>query len=609
MSTVPTTHASGPSAASRPHAALPWLEPVRQYFAYHGLLAPAVRLMRNLSMRGKVALTTALFMLPLLLLAGSHLAWQQRLLRHTHIELAALEYAEAAQQVALHPGDGARRAALEQARRRATQAGLPEMAAWPQLQAGAQEGAALERSLSVLRREVLRVSALGLQEWGEGFHLSRLGLFLVPDLQQSIRNFVASAPAERGVPEAMVLRLLFLARDAHEGSAGELPRAEADKAFEAVEKLLRLDPEPDALRAQSQAALDAVEALRGKALQLLEHKLRQRADAVVSQQVVLVLGVLAALLVTLYLQLAFYKVLSGGLQALRREMGQLADGNLSARPRPRGRDEVAATMWSLSSSLARLSDLLAAVRRGVGAAGQASQQIAMGNEDLADRTRRATQGLDQVVQGVTQYAAQAQHSVARVDEAAASVQALRLEAARSRKHMAQLAARMQALQGKSRDIEAIVGTIDAIALRTGILALNASVEAGKAGAAGRGFAVVAQEVRSLALRSAESARQIGELIGRATEDIGQGSALSAVAGASIAASEGHVDGIQQAMAGIVELSRTGHRQSTAILEELRSLHAVTAENGALVDELTRASLALREQGEQLNAQVQGFKLC
>jgi methyl-accepting chemotaxis protein len=248
------------------------------------------------------------------------------------------------------------------------------------------------------------------------------------------------------------------------------------------------------------------------------------------------------------------------------------------------------------------------VRHGVGAITQASEQIADGNADLRTRSRRSAEGLDSLVLAVTRYTEQLQTCSRTVDQVVTTVRALRLDATRNRRQVQRLIERMGALRSNSREIGEIVNLIDGIAFRTNILALNAQVEASKAGDAGRGFAVVAQEVRALATRSADSARRVGDIIQRSTLDIEQSHALADDAGRSMAQADGHVDIIHTAMSEVATLTQHGDRESAAILDEIKVLKERTAQNLSLVDQLAIASDALRGQGERLSHKVGRFKL-
>ena len=334
-----------------------------------------------------------------------------------------------------------------------------------------------------------------------------------------------------------------------------------------------------------------------------------RGGQVSSQELRWVLcAALVIVALAVYVLLSFYRVINGGLDQLKDQVGRMASGDLSARPQPWGRDEVAQAMHSLGESLARLADLFAVVRQGVAAASHASREIAGGNQDLARRTSTSAQSIEQILQGVGRYIEQLDACGQRVDQAEAVVQRMRLDAARARHQMQQLDERMQALQRRGREIGEIVDLIDNLAFRTNILALNASIEAAKAGDAGRGFAVVAQEVRSLAQRSAESARRINDIIGRSTDDISHGHALAGEAVTALHATDEQVNSIHREMQQVVSLTRAGQQNSQDILAELRGLSEVTQENRRLVEQMAAASNALSDQGLLLDDKVASFKL-
>jgi methyl-accepting chemotaxis protein len=311
---------------------------------------------------------------------------------------------------------------------------------------------------------------------------------------------------------------------------------------------------------------------------------------------------------TLYLMYAFYLVLRGGLAQLHTQVHEMATGNLSARPVAQGRDEVAQTIVEMSAALVRLSDMVASVRTGAAAVTQASQQVAAGNQNLSTRTRTSAAGLKQVVDGVERYAGALESCGRQVAEVLASVQALRLDAARNRKQMARLQAGLSSLQTHSREIGDIVTLIDGIAFRTNILALNASVEASKAGEAGRGFSVVAQEVRSLAMRCADSARRVAGVVQRSTGDIQKNAMLADETNTALAATDTHVDRIHSAMRHVSSLTAQGEKESAAILQEVWSLNAAIGQNANLVEQLAQASGDLGSQGERLSHQLGQFKL-
>jgi methyl-accepting chemotaxis protein-1 (serine sensor receptor) len=646
-------------------AGLAWGRAVREFFAYHGVWAVGVRLLRKLSIRTKVLIVMGITAAPLLPLSWHMVDTQNALVAGTTQRLAGLRLAGAASNLAsqmnalgLMAGAGqpmpegtldAPYARLQATYAEAREAGLPVQQAWERGRQ-AVERAVKARGLSASgRSELNSLAVLALVDMRSaiatvadaanvatapqhdaaslvvdempGLALSLASLrgvvqqFLALDGRAGERErhvvqmAVAAAAADtRRMTQLTELRLRALKRG-NAATQDDLPAMQAYLALVRTQ-LLALEGSPDA------AALGAAHAAARKEAHDLREEHYVRAEQALQAQLAggrqLRAWVFGALLVSgatsAYLLYCFFLVMRGGLVQLNLQMNRMSQGDLSARLSPLGVDEVAATMHAMTAALVRLSDLMASVRLGVGAVTQASQQVALGNAEMSSRDHATAQGLNTVVEGVARYAAQLQDCGRQVETVVATVQALRLESARNRKQMQRLRERMTALRGKSREIGEIVMLIDNIAFRTNILALNASVEASKAGEAGRGFAVVAQEVRSLALRGAESARRIGDIVARSTEDIEFSGALADETGKALALADGHVDQIHVAMDDVAELTRNGEKDSAAILEQLKGIKDGTEKNLRLVEQLATASDALRSQGERLAHKVGQFRL-
>jgi methyl-accepting chemotaxis protein len=180
-------------------------------------------------------------------------------------------------------------------------------------------------------------------------------------------------------------------------------------------------------------------------------------------------------------------------------------------------------------------------------------------------------------------------------------------AARGGQVVGQVVATMEEINHSSQKISDIIGVIDGIAFQTNILALNAAVEAARAGEQGRGFAVVAAEVRSLAQRSAEAAKEIKGLIGTSVDKVGAGTRLVAEAGSTI----GEVVSNAQRVADIIaEITSASGAQSGGIGQvhtAVNQLDQMTQQNAALVEESTAATQSLMDHAQRLIQAVQVFR--
>ncbi len=637
---------------------------LREYFAYHGVWAPGVRLLRKLTVRAKVGLVLGIMGAPLLPLSWMVASQQQATVAETSRRLAAVGLVDAAMRLdtrldaqaaaaergaPLPPANaGDDLARLVQAGEDAARAGLPILPIWERHHSAVERAATLrdlppEARLNVLRQghrglvELMRAAAgsasIDVVQDRRLAAQAQLALDELPALLDELAQVRArvqrrlSDDGRAGVAErhaqtlelaAAVATAEHMARDLEgrwQAAGGSVSQnAAMPEALEYLDvvrrQLLALEPAPEeaALRAAQLRARDSVQGHEMRMLATVgEHLAQEHADAEQLRTRVVALLVLT-LTLSLYLLYTFFLVMRGGLVQLNQQMNRMAQGDLSARLTPLGVDEVATTMQAMTKALVRLSDLMASVRHGVSAVTQASQQVAHGNADLSERQQGAARRIAEVVQGVERYASQLEACGRQVDAVVGAVQQLRLESARNRKQMQRLRERMAALRGKSREIGEIVTLIDHIAFRTNVLALNASVEASKAGETGRGFAVVAQEVRSLAQRGAESARRIGDIVARSAEDIEQSRALAEETGEALAGSDQHVDQIRAAMDDVATLTRSGEQESAAILADLTRIKTGSDEGLQLVEQLATASDALRAQGERLAHKVGQFKL-
>ncbi|MFP5398931.1 MAG: methyl-accepting chemotaxis protein [Gammaproteobacteria bacterium] len=286
----------------------------------------------------------------------------------------------------------------------------------------------------------------------------------------------------------------------------------------------------------------------------------------------------------------------------------IAGGDLAAVVRVDRHDELGALQRSLAEMQAALTRLVGGIRDSADSIRTASGEVAAGNQDLSRRTEQAAASLQQTASSMQQLTGTVHHSA----DAAAQASRLALSAAevarRGGSVVSQVVATMDEIHASSRQIADIIGVIDGIAFQTNILALNAAVEAARAGEQGRGFAVVAGEVRSLAQRSAEAARQIKALIGSSVERVEAGSKLVGDAGATM---QEIVASVQRVTDIVGEISAATGEQRTGIGEintAVGQLDQMTQQNAALVEQSTAAAESLRTQAHRLAETVAVFRL-
>ena len=283
-------------------------------------------------------------------------------------------------------------------------------------------------------------------------------------------------------------------------------------------------------------------------------------------------------------------------------------GDLTKRLPADGADEAAQIARAFNAFAEKISTILRQIRDFSTSVNLASAEIAQGNQDLSARTEHAASSLQETaaaleeIAGTARNSADAASQVNRLAESASDV------ALRGGAVVRDVVSTMNDITQASAEIANIVGVIDGIAFQTNILALNAAVEAARANEHGRGFAVVAGEVRALAQRNAQAAREIKQLIHSSVEKIEGGSGLVQTAGATM---DEIVDGVRNITSVIAEISVAAKEQSTGleqVNQAVSQLDEMTQQNAALVEQSAAAATSLREQAARLAQTVGEFKL-
>lgn len=285
----------------------------------------------------------------------------------------------------------------------------------------------------------------------------------------------------------------------------------------------------------------------------------------------------------------------------------IADAQLDVQMSTRTGDQqsVMAAMQRMQQSL---SQLVASMRGNAESVATASAQIAQGNQDLSQRTEEQASALQQTAATMDQLSGTVRHNADSAIQANQMASSAGDVASRGGQVVSAVVDKMRGINDSSRKIADIIGVIDGIAFQTNILALNAAVEAARAGEQGRGFAVVAGEVRVLAQRSAEAAKEIKTLITHSVEQVEQGSHLVDQAGRTMSEIVQSVQRVQDIVAEISAASTEQSQGVNQIGQAMSQMDQTTQQNAALVEEGAAAAESLRQQAQQLLSAASVFKL-
>jgi methyl-accepting chemotaxis protein len=286
---------------------------------------------------------------------------------------------------------------------------------------------------------------------------------------------------------------------------------------------------------------------------------------------------------------------------------EIAAGNLAVDMQVRAGDNssLLATMKAMRDSLA---EVVSQVRQGSEGVASASMQIAQGNNDLSGRTEEQASALEETAASMEQLSATVKQNADNARQANQLAQSASTVAVQGGEVVAQVVDTMKGINDSSRKISDIISVIDGIAFQTNILALNAAVEAARAGEQGRGFAVVATEVRSLAGRSAEAAKEIKNLINASVERVEQGTTLVDQAGVTMTKVVASIRRVTDLMGEISAASSEQSQGVAQVGEAITQMDQATQQNAALVEESAAAADSLKTQAEQLVQAVSVFKL-
>ena len=362
------------------------------------------------------------------------------------------------------------------------------------------------------------------------------------------------------------------------------------------------------LRQAEQSYGDAIDGLLKFLNERMDESAAEVSAAVTSMRLLVGGAVGVALVVALMMALWIIRAITGPINQAVKVSRAVADGDLSMQFDAVGTNETGQLLLALKDMQTSLSRVVGSVRQGSESVATASAQIAQGNQDLSSRTESQASALEQTAASMEQLNATVKQNSDSARQANQLAMNASTVAIKGGEVVAQVVDTMRGINESSHKISDIISVIDGIAFQTHILALNAAVEAARAGEQGRGFAVVATEVRSLAGRSADAAKEIKSLISASVQRVEQGTQLVDQAGVTMTEVVSSIRRVTDIMG---EISSASNEQSLGVSqvgEAVTQMDQVTQQNAALVEEMAAAASSLNSQAHELVQTVAIFKL-
>ena len=296
------------------------------------------------------------------------------------------------------------------------------------------------------------------------------------------------------------------------------------------------------------------------------------------------------------------------MEAIAGGLARLSDGDLTYRLDQQFPEAYKRLQNDFNGAIAQLEEAMGTIVHAANSIGAGSDEIASAADDLSRRSEQQAASLEETAAALDEITATVKRSSAGALEASKVVGSTRSDAERSSVVVRNAVDAMNQIEKSSQSISQIIGVIDEIAFQTNLLALNAGVEAARAGEAGRGFAVVAQEVRALAQRSADAAKEIKTLISTSSQQVNQGVSMVGQTGEAL---EAIVTKVGEIDALVSEIAASGQEQATGLNQvnaAVNQMDQTVQQNAAMVEQSTAASHALKSEAGNLMQMISKFRV-
>ncbi len=394
-----------------------------------------------------------------------------------------------------------------------------------------------------------------------------------------------------------------------------MPEAQKSLLQASLENIQNIGPELEHYRAVWNEQATLSDTLTGKAevltkaiqtlFDIQQKKVANTVDGVEYQMaIVAAIGIVLAVLLAMAITRSITRPLSETLRVAE----QIAKGDLTATLSSNRRDEPGMLMNAVATMNENLKNIIHDVRNGVDSVARSASEIAAGNIDLSSRTEQQSAAVVETAASMEQLTSTVALNAENANHARALAQEASVNATEGSQISQKVIDTMKNVRQSSHRISEITTVINSIAFQTNILALNAAVEAARAGDQGKGFAVVAAEVRTLAQRSAQSAKEIENLIGESVVYVDNGFNLVEGAGEAMSRIESSVAQVRDIMSEIAAATDEQSRGIAQIAQAMAEMDTTTQQNAALVEESSAAASSLEAQAVQLEKVVAIFKV-